>query len=102
MAMILYTVQPGDSLWSIAQRHNTSVDELVRTNGLTSPNELFPGQTLRVFVAEPTAPRWYVVQAGDSLFKIANYFGTTIDRLVRDNPMADPNLIYPGQILIIK
>ena len=45
-AAALYTVQAGDTLSDLADRFNTTVDELVAANGLTDPNDLQPGQTL--------------------------------------------------------
>ncbi len=42
----LYTVQPGDTLSSLAERFGTTVEELVAANGMTDPNELQPGQSL--------------------------------------------------------
>lgn len=47
-AAALYTVQPGDTLSAIAERYNTTVDELVAANGLTDPNVLQVGQTLLI------------------------------------------------------
>ncbi len=44
----LYTVQPGDTLSAIAERFDTTVDELVAANGLTDPNALQTGQTLLI------------------------------------------------------
>jgi LysM repeat protein len=43
----------------------------------------------------------YVVRPGDTLLSIANRFNTTVDAIVRANNIANPNLIYPGQRLII-
>lgn len=47
-AAALYTVQPGDNLSTIAERFNTTVEELVAANGLTDPDALQPGQTLLI------------------------------------------------------
>ena len=43
-----YTVQPGDSLYTIARRFNTTVPRLVRLNRLRNPNRIYPGQVLRL------------------------------------------------------
>ncbi len=43
-----YTVRPGDTLSQIAQRHGTTVDELVRLNNIRNPNLIYPGQELRL------------------------------------------------------
>ena len=72
-----YTVKRGDSLWSIANKYNTTVAELVETNNLGS-NTLQIGQVLRI-PRKSTTPNAnttiYVVKRGDSLWKIANDYG---------------------------
>jgi len=45
---ITYTVQPGDTPWSIATRHKISVEDLLRANGLTNKDYILPGQPLRI------------------------------------------------------
>ncbi len=102
MATILHTVQPGDTLWSIAQKHHTTVNDLARYNGIVKPFEIYPGQTLKIIVPDLPAPRWYVVQPGDSLFQIARYFNTSMEKIMQDNHLDNPNFLYPGQILQIK
>ena len=53
---IRYTVQAGDTLWSIAQRFNTTVDEIVALNNITNPNLIFPGQVLLIPATNPWGP----------------------------------------------
>ena len=43
----------------------------------------------------------YIVQAGDTLYSIAQKFGTTVEILCRLNNITNPDLIYPGQVLIL-
>ncbi len=43
-----YVTRPGDTLWSIAQKHNTDVRRLSAINNLNNPNVLYPGQILRL------------------------------------------------------
>jgi murein DD-endopeptidase MepM/ murein hydrolase activator NlpD len=52
--MTTYTVQRGDSLWEIAQKHGTTVDEIARANGITNPDRIAAGQQLRLPSASAT------------------------------------------------
>ena len=45
---------------------------------------------------------YYIVQSGDTLTKIANKYGTTVNQLVAWNNIKNPNLIYPNQKLRVK
>ena len=100
---IIYTVVAGDSLWSIAQRFNTTVDEIKRLNNLTS-NLLSIGQQLKVPASGGTYPPQetviYTVVAGDSLWSIAQRFNTTVDEIKRLNNLTS-NLLSIGQQLKI-
>lgn len=53
------------------------------------------------WLSEEKVSTLYVVEAGDSLWKIAQKFGTTMEKIIADNELADPRLIRPGQELII-
>lgn len=94
-----YIVQSGDSLYSIARKFNTTVDELKRLNNLSS-NLLSIGQVL-VLPMESTGQTTYTVQAGDSLYSIARKFNTTVDNIKALNNLSS-NLLNIGQILIVK
>lgn len=90
-----YTVQAGDSLWSIAQRFDTTMDEIFEMNRLTS-STLQIGMTLQV-----PAPQTYTVQPGDSLGVIAQRFNTTMEALAQLNNISDPHTIRAGDTLRI-
>gem|GEM_PF-469562 len=104
---VTYTVQRNDNLTEIAARFGTTVAELVRLNNIANPNLIYPGQVLIIrenggSVTPPSGATTYTVQRNDNLTEIANRFGTTVAELVRLNNIANPNLIYPGQVLIIR
>ncbi len=86
-----YTVKSGDSLWSIARTYNTTVDTLRRLNNLTS-DILRIGQVLKVPSSEREALRTYTVKSGDSLWKIANEFDTTVSKLKELNGLTSNDL----------
>ena len=102
MPSIVYTVREGDTLWNIAKAYGTTVNDIARYNGIVETDVIYPGQRLRIFVPEESTPKWYVVRPGDTLTKIAEKFGTTVQRLMWLNDISDPNLIYPRQRLRIR
>lgn len=92
----VYIVKKGDTLYSIAAANNTTVDELKKTNNLTS-NILSTGQLLKIpsaLLPEST----YIVKKGDSLYSIANKYNTTVDELKRINNLTS-NILSIGQVL---
>jgi LysM repeat protein len=125
-AVATYTVTKGDSLWSIAKKHNMSVAELARTNNLTTSSTLQPGKKLivpgksapapaqdlavapavekTVAPANPSASgetTTYTVQSGDKLAIIARKFGVTVQALSLENNITNPAMVRAGQVLKI-
>ncbi|MBN1221201.1 MAG: LysM peptidoglycan-binding domain-containing protein [Anaerolineae bacterium] len=118
-----YIIQPGDTLWRLAKRFNTTVDDLVRANNIQNPNLIIVGQRLLIPTGqvepepEPPVPLptpeptpepppseayfEYEVQPGDTLWRLAQHFNTTVQKLVDINQLQDRNLIVVGQILLI-
>jgi len=47
-SMTIYVVQPGDTLWKIAKRYNTSIDDIISVNDIENPNKIYPGQKLLI------------------------------------------------------
>lgn len=93
-----YTVQSGDSLWSISKKFGITVDELKQANNLSS-NLLSVGQNLYIPTKETDVTTGeYVVEKGDTLYKIAQKFGTTVDNLKSINNLTTDSLAI-GQIL---
>lgn len=90
-----YTVQPGDSLWKLAQDNSVSIDSIKKLNKLSS-DTIYVNQSITLKEQDT-----YTVQAGDTLSKIANQFGTNYRTLMDLNGITS-HLIYPGQVLNLK
>ena len=120
----VYVVQPGDTLSQIAQNFNTTVNAVASLNGIANPNLIRVGQQLTIPgtggpsdpdvvptsppapteepTPEPTeAPQTYVVQPGDNLYRISLRFGVTMAELANANGIANINLVFAGQVLVI-
>lgn len=117
-----YTIQSGDTLFRVAVRNNTTVDEIAAANPGINPNLIQPGQVINLPGCTPGATgnnvvpttepdttgnvptgsgTTYTVQPGDTLFAIAQRFGITVQDIVSANSMTNPNNLSVGQELII-
>ncbi len=94
-----YTVQSGDSLWSIAREFGISVDALKEANNLTS-NLLSIGQVLQIPGKNTTNTVFYTVKRGDSLWSIARDFGVSVSSIQEANNLTS-SLLQIGEVLQI-
>lgn len=90
-------MKPGDTLWDLARRHETTVDALMSANNLTATS-LTPGDMLTLPQGSNVQPETYTVQRGDTLYDIAVAFNLTTDHLIAINNL-DGALIRVGQVL---
>jgi peptidoglycan DL-endopeptidase LytF len=105
---VTHVVQPGDTLFSLARAYDTTVEEIMKANNLTTTT-LSIGQQLKIPTPPPPEtppgptpppPTTYTVRAGDTLFSIARQFGTTVQAL-RDLNNLTTDLLALGQVLQI-
>ncbi len=101
-----YTVEKGDTLGKIAEKHATTTAYLTEINQLTNANMIFVGQVLKVptpSLPAPPAPITieYIIKAGDTLGKIATNHQVTVDEIVSANNITNPNTIFVGQKIFI-
>lgn len=98
----IHIVRPGDTLWGIAKMHGLTVEELKQINSLTS-NLLTIGQKIKLGedITLPQDDTTYIVKFGDTLYKIANMYNTTVDELKRINNLTS-DFLSVGQILKVR
>jgi len=107
---IIHVVRPGENLTQIAARYGSTVQAIVRANGIRNPNLIWVGQRLVI----PTGGGgggggWPVgrcravhyVRWGETLSQIAWHYGTTVWAIAAANGLRNPNYIWAGQRLCI-
>lgn len=94
-----YKVMKGDTLYSIANKLDTTVDELKKLNKLMN-NNLYIGQVLKIptKIVDIGDTDIYQVMSGDTLYSLANKYNITVDELKKLNDLIDDNLVV-GQLL---
>lgn len=106
-----YVVRDGDTISSIAGAFGLRTVDVLTWNGLSWRSVIYPGQTLQLTApaapapapAAPAAPASsaHVVVAGDTVFGIAQKYGTTVNAVLTANGLDRSSVIYPGQTLTV-
>ncbi len=92
-----YVVKKGDTLYSIAKKYNTSVDNLKSINNIIT-DSLAIGQIIKLPVQSNIGDNSYIVKKGDSLYSIARTYNTSVDKLKEINNLTS-NALAIGQVL---
>ncbi|WP_342567435.1 LysM peptidoglycan-binding domain-containing protein [Psychrobacillus sp. FSL K6-4046] len=94
-ASSVHTVEKGDTLWSISQENNVSIENIQVWNDLDS-TIIYPSQQLQVEESTGT----YTVVSGDTLYGVALMHGMSVTELMTSNQLID-DLIHPGDKLVV-
>ncbi|MED2944502.1 LysM peptidoglycan-binding domain-containing protein [Bacillus swezeyi] len=92
------TVQKGDTLWAISQKQGVNLQDLKEWNQLSS-NVIIPGQKLNVSEKQ-TEKKQYTIKKGDTLWKIAQKYGVTVNDLKSWNNIKS-DIIYPNTSIAV-
>ena len=105
-ALANVVVKPGETLSEIADRHGVSLNRLMQANGISNPNLVVAGQSLRLpgsSAASAGSSRGgsVTVQPGDTLSDIADRQGVSLNQLMQANGITNPNMVVAGQKLVL-
>lgn len=123
---VQHTIQRGETLGSIARQYGVSSELILRANNISDPNLIYYGQVLNIWTPETvddganadaaetttdlntdtvspsgSAPLMHQVKNGETLGKIAYYYGVSITDLIAVNGLANPDRINVGALLKI-
>ena len=103
---VIYTVQRGDTLSQIAERFGSTVQRIAMINRIANVNLIYPGEQLKICKipmeeSNENESNVYIVQSGNTLSGIARRYGVTVNYLVTKNNIQNPNLIFPGQRILL-
>jgi len=101
-----YVIQPGDTLRKLAVRWGVTVNDILAVNRqIANASLIYVGQVINVpgSSGTPATPIYYTVQFRDTLFMIANRYGTSVYNLQLLNPQIwNPNWIYAGMVIRVQ
>ncbi len=102
----IHVVERGETLAGIARQYGVTVQAIAAANGIWNPNFIWAGQRLVIpggssYPPPPSQNNYYIVRWGDTLYKIAAYFGVSPWSIAQANHILNLNQIYAGMYLVI-
>jgi LysM repeat protein len=95
----IHTVQSGDTLWKIANQYGTTIMAIVEANKIDPNAHIWVGQKLVIPKLQPA--KIHTVQSGDTLWKISQQYGTSIQAIIDKNQLDPSSYLSIGQKIII-
>ncbi|WP_188890301.1 LysM peptidoglycan-binding domain-containing protein, partial [Paenibacillus radicis (ex Gao et al. 2016)] len=105
--MKIYVVKQGDTLYFISQKHNVSIEEILKLNPtITNPDALDVGTKLKIPSSHGGGVgdimHQHVVKQGDTLWKLSKAWGVPLADMIKANPqLKNPNVLLTGEIVNI-
>lgn len=102
----LYTIRAGDTLYALARRFGITVDAIIAANPGIDPVNLSIGQQICIPMGLlpglcPSGTTLYIIQAGDTLYRLAQRFNVSVEAIISVNPGIDPQFLQIGQRICI-
>ncbi|NLX90052.1 MAG: LysM peptidoglycan-binding domain-containing protein [Firmicutes bacterium] len=92
-----HRVMPGDNLWLLARRYNSTVQEIAAANNLSSPWIIYPEQVLTI----PEGEGVHIIQKGETLWHLSIRYNIDLQDILKANPGIDPYYLLPGQKIVL-
>ncbi len=96
-----YTIKPGDTLNSIANKFNTKPQVILEINNIYYPEDLRAGMDIIIPKEKEQYFNYYTIEKGDSLYKIAQKYNINPTLLASLNGLNMEDYIYPNQEILI-
>jgi len=98
-------VKPGETLSSLANYYNVSLESIIESNGINDPNDLEVGQKLVIpnlnTLANETNHIRHIIKKGETIESISTLYKTKKSDLIRLNNLQNPYLIFEGQSILV-
>ncbi len=96
--IVEYIVESGDTLWSLAEKFNISLDTILWANNLNKNSLIKPGQKL---IIPPVSGIIHYVKTGDTISEIAKKYKGKAEEITSFNELSSEGDIYIGDVIII-
>ena len=97
---IIHVLRKGETLFSLSRRYGVSTDQIMKANGITNPDKINAGTSLKIPVPSGSSSN-YVVEKGDSLYGLARHFGVSVSELASANGLDRNASLKIGDELVI-